>query len=273
MNLSRGILVALVSSATALTCLLWKGRSIAKILSTFDSAGSKEAGSSGIARVNPGCPADFSNACDAVNAVVHVRARSREKNDRNFGGSGRESLSSASGVILTDDGFIVTNDHVIKDAVAIRVTLPNKHSYVAELAGADPLHDLAVLKIREAKLPFVLLGNSDEARVGDWVLAIGYPWNLDETITAGIVSAKTHLSVQHPVSYHLTNLIQTDAAINLGNSGGALVNNAGELIGINTLLVSPNKVYTGYGYAIPVNDIKESIEHIIGSWKESRQVR
>jgi Do/DeqQ family serine protease len=181
-----------------------------------------------------------------------------------FGGSGREQkvISSGSGVIFTGDGYIVTNNHVIENATTIEV-IHSKRSYVAKLVGTDPSTDLAILKIEGKNLPNARLGRSKEVQVGEWVLAVGNPFNLESTVTAGIVSAKGRniniLSSQFPIE----SFIQTDAAINPGNSGGALVNARGELIGINTAILSRTGSYTGYGFAVPVDIVMKTVNDII----------
>jgi Do/DeqQ family serine protease len=181
-----------------------------------------------------------------------------------FGGSGREQkvISSGSGVIFTSDGYIVTNNHVIENATSIEV-IHNKRSYIAKLVGTDPSTDLAILKIEAKNLPNAKLGRSRDVQVGEWVLAVGNPFNLESTVTAGIVSAKGRniniLSSQFPIE----SFIQTDAAINPGNSGGALVNGRGELIGINTAILSRTGSYTGYGFAVPVDIVVKSVNDII----------
>lgn len=183
-----------------------------------------------------------------------------------FGGGGNRSMTipeqraSGSGVIITRDGYIVTNNHVIENADEINVTLTNKKSYKAELVGTDPSSDLAVLKINAESLPHILMGNSDEVKLGQWVLAIGYPWSLDVTVTAGIVSAKARsLGLNRRASNNspVESFIQTDAAVNQGNSGGALVDTEGKLIGINAAIASQTGSYAGYSYAIPVNIVKK----------------
>jgi serine protease Do len=173
--------------------------------------------------------------------------------------------ASGSGVIISEDGYIITNNHVIESADEIKVTLSNKKYYTAKVIGRDPSSDLAVLKIEEKALPFILYGNSDNVRVGQWVLAIGYPLNLETTVTAGIVSAKARtLNLNGRKSNTpIESFIQTDAAVNQGNSGGALVNTVGELIGINSAIASPTGAYAGYSYAIPVNIVKKIVNDII----------
>ena len=179
-----------------------------------------------------------------------------------------EQRASGSGVIISDNGFIVTNNHVVQNADEIDVTLSNKKTYKAKVIGSDPAYDLAVIKIEAAGLPYLIYGNSDEVKIGQWVLAIGYPLNLETTVTAGIISAKARsLGLNRDKSGSANNavesFIQTDAAVNSGNSGGALVNTDGKLIGINSAIASPTGYYSGYSYAIPVNIVKKVVDDII----------
>lgn len=230
----------------------------------------------------------------ALPAVVHIKTKTNAKQVTNslprmqqspfsdffnddmfnqFFGGGRinvipEQKASGSGVIVSDDGFIVTNNHVIENADEITVTLNNKKTFKAKLIGSDPAYDLAVIKIDAKDLPFLLYGNSDEVKIGQWVLAIGYPLNLETTVTAGIVSAKARsLGLNKDKSGNTSgaveSFIQTDAAVNMGNSGGALVNTDGKLIGINSAIASPTGYYSGYSYAIPVNIAKKVVDDII----------
>jgi Do/DeqQ family serine protease len=172
-------------------------------------------------------------------------------------------IGAGSGVIISSDGYIVTNHHVVDKAKQIEVFLPNKHRYPATVVGSDPSTDLALLKIEAEGLSPIPIGNSDALRIGEWVLAIGNPLNLRHTVTAGIVSAKGRninlLNSQFPIE----SFIQTDAAINPGNSGGALVNANGELVGINTAIASKTGTYIGYGFAIPVNIVRKVVEDFI----------
>ncbi len=229
---------------------------------------------------NAAGPADFTAAAALAPAIVHVQTHissrevsNKDQDDDNpfaqfFGNQRRvipEQRGSGSGVILSDDGYIVTNNHVIADADNITVTLANHKTYKAVIVGADPKTDLAVLKIAVSHLPFLVYGNSDNIQVGQWVLAIGYPWNLDITVTAGIISAKTRTVGIDKADHPVETFIQTDAAVNLGNSGGALINTKGELIGINTALSSPTGTYAGYSYAIPVNVVKQKVNELIAS--------
>jgi len=179
-----------------------------------------------------------------------------------------EQRASGSGVIIGDNGYIVTNNHVVANADEINVTLSNKKSYKAKLIGTDPAYDLAVIKIEASALPYLIYGNSDDVRVGQWVLAIGYPLNLETTVTAGIVSAKARslgLNKDRNGDYGnaVESFIQTDAAVNMGNSGGALINPEGRLIGVNSAIASPTGYYSGYSYAIPVNIVKKVVDDII----------
>ncbi|WP_207428356.1 Do family serine endopeptidase [Pedobacter sp. SYSU D00535] len=196
---------------------------------------------------------------------------------RGGGGQRAPQMASGSGVIVTDDGYIVTNNHVVENATKIDVILPDKRAFEAKIVGRDPNTDLAVIKVEGSGLPVVKLGNSDQVQVGEWVLAIGYPFTLNTTVTAGIVSAKGRsigiLGEQQQRGYADPNeprvnsaieaFIQTDAAINRGNSGGALVNTRGELIGINAAIASQSGNYEGYGFAIPINLAKKIMDDFI----------
>jgi len=177
-----------------------------------------------------------------------------------------EQRASGSGVLISEDGFIVTNNHVVASADEITVTLANKKTYKAKVVGTDPAYDLAVIKIEAAGLPYLIYGNSDDVKVGQWVLAIGYPLNLETTVTAGIVSAKARslgLNRDKGGAAGIESFIQTDAAVNMGNSGGALVNTEGKIVGINSAIASPTGYYSGYSYAIPVNIVKKVVDDII----------
>ena len=176
------------------------------------------------------------------------------------GGGQQTQVGTGSGVIISEDGYIVTNNHVIKGATQLEVTLNNNKTYKAELVGTDSKMDIALLKIKaDDKLPFATFGNSDTIKVGEWVLAVGNPYNLTSTVTAGIVSAKARdLSNKGIQSF-----IQTDAAVNPGNSGGALVNTRGELIGINTMISSQTGSYVGYSFAVPSNLTRKIVEDLM----------
>jgi serine protease Do len=181
--------------------------------------------------------------------------------------------ASGSGVIISPDGYIVTNNHVIENASQIEVVLDDKRMYVAKLIGRDPETDLALLKIEEKGLPFAKYGNSDKMKVGEWVLACGNPFDLTSTITAGIISAKgrnINLLRGKNNSYAIESFIQTDAAVNPGNSGGALVNLKGELIGINTAIASNTGAYAGYSFAVPVTLVKKVMDDLFNHGEVQR---
>ncbi len=219
--------------------------------------------------------ADFVSASEAsVHSVVFIKTLTNQRNYQDpffdfwsgfdfFGRRGPVS-SSGSGVILTADGYIVTNLHVVKNADVIEVITNNaKQSYKARLIGTDPSTDLALLKIDGQKLPHITMGNSDQVKVGEWVLAVGNPFNLTSTVTAGIVSAKgRNINVVNN-QFPIESFIQTDAAINPGNSGGALVDLQGRLVGINTAIASNTGSYNGYGFAIPVNIVAKIVKDLI----------
>ncbi|MFH0758888.1 MAG: Do family serine endopeptidase [Bacteroidota bacterium] len=172
-------------------------------------------------------------------------------------------MGTGSGVIISENGYIVTNNHVVENADEIEVTLHNNEIYKAKVIGADPSTDIALLQIREDNLEELPIGNSDLVEVGEWVLAIGNPFNLNSTVTAGIISAKgRNINIIDDKSA-IEAFIQTDAAINPGNSGGALVNLNGELIGINTAIASPTGAYSGYGFAIPANIVNKVVEDLL----------
>ena len=213
---------------------------------------------------------DFTAAAEnAVHTVVHVKNVSVRTvynpimqffYGSNGGGQQQEQIGTGSGVIISEDGYIVTNNHVIKDATELEVTLNNKKAYKAKLIGTDAKMDIALLKIdSEDKLPYSTFADSDQVKVGEWVLAVGNPYNLNSTVTAGIVSAKA----RNLDTNGIQSFIQTDAAVNPGNSGGALVNTRGELIGINTMISSPTGSYAGYSFAIPSNITRKIIEDIM----------
>ena len=211
--------------------------------------------------VNNSAPTSFIQAAElATPAVVNIRAL-LESGGGLFGG-GTLTGSSGSGVILTPDGFIVTNHHVIDRSTDIKVTLSDKREYKARLVGSDVSTDIALLKIEEANLPFIVFGNSDSVRVGEWVLAVGNPFNLESTVTAGIVSAKGRNINILGGGASIESFIQTDAAVNPGNSGGALVNTTGELIGVNTAIITESGSYEGYSFAVPSNLVQKVIRDL-----------
>jgi len=245
----------------------------------------------------PGGAIDFTiPAATATPAVVHIKTKTNAKQvnnnlpktqrprnpfsdffdddawDQLFGGGGNrvvpEQRASGSGVIISEDGYIVTNNHVVANADELTVTLSNKKSYKAKLIGTDPSYDLAVIKVEASGLPFLLYGNSDDVKVGQWVLAIGYPLNLETTVTAGIVSAKSrslglNRDATGKAGTGVESFIQTDAAVNMGNSGGALITPDAKLIGVNSAIASPTGYYSGYSYAIPVNIVKKVVDDLI----------
>lgn len=182
---------------------------------------------------------------------------------REYHGQQGPQQSAGSGVIIAENGFIVTNNHVIDGAEELEVTLNDNRTYKATLVGTDPNTDIAVIKIDEKNLPFVNFGNSDKVRVGEWVLAVGNPFDLTSTVTAGIVSAKGRNIGILRERYNIESFIQTDAAVNPGNSGGALVNLKGDLIGINTAIATPTGSYAGYSFAVPVSLVKKVVEDLM----------
>lgn len=210
---------------------------------------------------------DFTTAAEnTVNAVVHVKNVSISTGpssfeDLFFGRSQPKSqMGTGSGVIINSDGYIITNNHVINNAQELSVTLNDNQTYTAEVIGTDPKTDIALLKIKsEKELPYVTFGDSDNAKIGEWVLAVGNPFNLTSTVTAGIISAKS----RDLTGTSAQSFIQTDAAVNPGNSGGALVNTNGELIGINTAITSQTGSYVGYSFAVPSNIARKVIEDIM----------
>ena len=189
--------------------------------------------------------------------------RNRPQNPNNRGGQPRVQLGQGSGVIISQNGYIVTNNHVVADADDLEVNLFDNRTFKAKVIGTDPTTDLAVLKIDETDLPNIEFVNSDEVRVGEWVLAVGNPFSLTSTVTAGIVSAKGRSINILRERFAVESFIQTDAAINPGNSGGALVDLNGGLIGINTAIASPTGAYSGYGFAIPANIVSKVVEDLI----------
>ncbi|MBX2967588.1 MAG: trypsin-like peptidase domain-containing protein [Cyclobacteriaceae bacterium] len=214
-------------------------------------------------------PTDFSVAANkATPSVVYInsifKGTSYSAFDWFFGGgaSSQTRVSSGSGVIFSADGYIVTNNHVVEAAEKIEVT-HNKKVYTAELIGTDPSTDLAVLKINETNLPAVTIGSSKKLQVGEWVVAIGNPFSLSSTVTVGIVSAKGRRIGILEDKFPIESFIQTDAAINPGNSGGALVNKNGELVGINTAILSRTGSYTGYAFAVPVDIARKVVDDLI----------
>lgn len=242
-----------------------------------------------------GAPVDFTQAAAAaIPAVVHIKTLTNAKAVNNnlpqrqnpfsdlfgddllnqlFGqGGGQQRMlperASGSGVIISDDGYIVTNNHVVAGADKVTVVMSDRKSYMGKVVAADPSYDLAVVKIDAKNLPFMLYGNSNDTKIGQWVLAIGYPLYLDATVTAGIISAKSRaLGLNRDktggTAMAVESFLQTDAAVNPGNSGGALINTSGQLIGINSAIASPTGYYSGYSYAIPVDIVKKVVNDLI----------
>lgn len=228
---------------------------------------------------------DFISASEAsLPAVVHVKTEAAPKQNQFYyydpfsnrywnapQQQQRPQLGAGSGVIVSADGYIVTNNHVIKDADKIEVTLHDGRTYTAKVIGKDPATDIALLKIEEKNLPYLMYGNSDEVRVGEWVLAVGNPFNLTSTVTAGIVSAKArNINILDADPSPVESFIQTDAAVNPGNSGGALVNTKGQLIGINSAIASVTGSYSGYSFAVPVNLAKKVVNDLLEFGKVQR---
>jgi len=206
-------------------------------------------------------PTNFIDAANvATPAVVNIRALLETGN--NLWGKSALTGSSGSGVIMSPDGYIVTNHHVVERSTEIKVTLADKREYKAKLIGSDPNTDIALIKIEEQALPFIVFGNSDSLRVGEWVLAVGNPFNLESTVTAGIISAKGRNINILGGGASIESFIQTDAAVNPGNSGGALVNTAGELIGINTAIITESGSYEGYSFAVPSNLVQKILRDL-----------
>jgi serine protease Do len=298
MKLKQLFLVVAVSAASAVGSVWGYGKLTNKteIFSQTSNSGKLPVNYAGyydnVATTNTGDPVDFTKAANAaVPAVVHIKTkiaakkasttqqqRSRGNNmddwfEQFFQTEPRvqpEQRASGSGVIIREDGYIVTNNHVISngaDGIAdeITVTLSNKKNYKARVIGRDPSSDIAVLKVDATGLPYIMIGNSDNVKLGQWVMAVGYPLTLETTVTAGIVSAKGRaIGINGRQSDNpIESFIQTDAAINQGNSGGALITTDGQLIGINSAILAPNGTYAGYGFAIPVNLVKKIVNDLI----------
>ena len=288
------LLVVLISAVTGVSSAYLYGKFTNKSVTLSQSqvpvnyAGLFDGGGSGA----PSGPVDFEGAsASAIPAVVHIKTKTNPTQtnsnmqrrrspfsdlfgddffDDFFGGRGNNvpQMASGSGVFISADGYIVTNNHVIDGADEITVTLNNKKQFKAKLVATDANTDLAVIKVEGNGYPYLLFGNSDEVKVGQWVLAVGYPLTLETTVTAGIVSAKyRYLGVNQrkakPGANTVESFIQTDAAVNQGNSGGALINTSGQLIGINAAIASPTGAYAGYSYAIPVNIVKKVVDDLI----------
>ncbi len=229
--------------------------------------------------VRSSAPVDFEAAAEAsVKAVVHIKTTTkpttrvvRDPFMEMFGFEGSQiqrippQMGSGSGVVISPDGYIVTNNHVVAGADEMTVTFNDRYTTQARLVATDPATDIAVIKVKDKDLSYMEFGNSDQVRLGQWVLAVGYPLTLNTTVTAGIVSAKARsIGINRTQSDRaIESFIQTDAAVNPGNSGGALVNTNGQLIGINSAIASPTGSYAGYSYAIPANMVKKVTQDLI----------
>jgi serine protease Do len=216
---------------------------------------------------------DFTYAAEqTVHGVVHVHTKSTMSSqsdnpimewfygDRNS--KPREVSGYGSGVIISEDGYIITNNHVVENAESVDVTLNDKRIFTAKVVGRDPGSDIALLKIKAENLPYIKYGDSEQLKLGEWVLAVGNPFNLTSTVTAGIVSAKGRSLQLNEGNYRIESFIQTDAALNMGNSGGALVNTKGLLVGITSAILSPNGAYAGNSFAIPVTIVKKVVNDL-----------
>jgi serine protease Do len=232
-------------------------------------------------------PTDFTRAAEkSMDAVVHIKASESKQSALNrqrqyinpfrffFGDSADDYIQprsgTGSGVIYSQDGYILTNNHVVEFADEFLVTLHDNREFKARIVGTDPNTDMAVLKVDASELPYMELGNSDDVRVGEWVLAVGNPFDLTSTVTAGIVSAKGRDINIIKGGASIESFIQTDAAVNPGNSGGALVDLNGRLIGINSAIATPTGVFAGYSFAIPVNLVKRIADDLIKYGKYRR---
>ena len=263
------ILVALVAGATSLGGYIWLFEGTQEISVINESETPSLVPTTYSTSSLAAEEIDFTAAAEkTVHAVVHVKNTTLSRQPANMmdlffgGGSPRAMVGTGSGVIISPDGYIITNNHVIDNATQLEVTLNNNKTFEAELIGTDPKTDIALIKIdSDEELPFVPFADSNSVRIGEWVLAVGNPFNLTSTVTAGIVSAKArdlNEFDRNPQSF-----IQTDAAVNRGNSGGALVNTQGQLIGINTAITSQTGAYIGYSFAVPSNTARKVVEDIM----------
>jgi Do/DeqQ family serine protease len=286
------LLMISVSAATAICSVMLYAKWMSPRTTTYNNS-QLPANYAGFFDRNPGGagPVEFEQAAaTAIPTVVHIKAKTNPVQTNNpqrrrnpfsdffgddffddfwgFKGQTIPQMASGSGVFISEDGYIVTNYHVIEGADEVTVTLSNKKQYKAKVVATDPNTDLGVIKIDGNGFPFLIYGNSDDVKIGQWVLAVGYPLTLETTVTAGIISAKyRYLGVNQrkakPGSNTVESFLQTDAAVNQGNSGGALINTSGQLIGINSAIASPTGSYAGYSYAIPVNIVKKVIDDLI----------
>lgn len=285
------LLIVFISSVSALASVWGYNRWLVKPVVEIRDSGKLPVNYAGFFDgVKAAGPVDFTAAStSATPAVVHIKTKTKARQTTNnlprsrnpfsdlfgddfgdlFGDRGSQTIpeqrASGSGVLISDDGYIVTNNHVIDGADDINITLNNKRSYKATLVAADPSSDVAVLKIDGKNFPYMVYGNSDDVKLGQWVLAVGYPLTLDVTVTAGIISAKSRsIGINRRQSESpVESFLQTDAAVNPGNSGGALINTDGQLIGINSAIASPTGSYAGYSYAIPVNIVKKVVNDLM----------
>ncbi|MEJ7830304.1 MAG: trypsin-like peptidase domain-containing protein [Segetibacter sp.] len=291
MKLKNILLVVFISSATAILSVWGYNKWESSQLAGMQQPGKLPVNYAGFFDGEKAAGAvDFTAASTtATPAIVHIKTRTKARQATNnlprgrnpfsdlfgdgfgdlFGspqsGTIPEQRASGSGVFISNDGYIVTNNHVIDGADEINITLTNRRSYKATLVGADPSTDIAVLKIDGKNFPYLVYGNSDDVKLGQWVLAVGYPLTLDVTVTAGIISAKARsIGINRRQSESpIESFLQTDAAVNPGNSGGALINTDGQLIGVNSAIASPTGSYAGYSYAIPVNIVKKAVNDLI----------
>ena len=270
--MKRGLLITLLSAlAGGLTAYAVVNFTSAQTVQTISGSDTAQFRTVSLAQDNY---PDFTYAAEsAVDAVVYVKVSSTQTMQQGpssifdffFGmpqqgaPQQRERTGSGSGVIIREDGYIVTNNHVIDGATKIEVTLNSNQTYPAKLVGTDPATDVALLKIEATGLPAIPFGDSDKLRLGEWVIAIGSPYDLRSTITAGIVSAKGRSMPNYTGEFKIESFIQTDAAVNPGNSGGALVDKSGNLVGINTAIISQTGSYTGYSFAVPSNIVKKIV--------------
>ncbi|MCS6980048.1 MAG: Do family serine endopeptidase [Flavobacteriales bacterium] len=269
------VLIGIASSLTTLAAFKWLGKEKEGLEYRKDLVQAPLPAWQTAHAAGPEVGVDFTTAAEkTVNAVVHIRTVETIKGTRYsydpfrdffFGNPftpPRPAEGTGSGVIISEDGYIVTNNHVVDGASIIDVTLNNKKTYRATVVGTDPATDLALLKIDEKNLPIIRFANSDDVKVGEWVLAVGNPFNLNSTVTAGIISAKARkIDVIHK-DLAIESFLQTDAAVNPGNSGGALVNVHGDLVGINAAIASNTGSYAGYSFAIPSNLVRKVVNDL-----------
>lgn len=280
-HLKTYVIIALLSSGITLGAY-----SLLNLGSSHTIGDAPSAFTSSVSNIQnvPGNPGEFTFAAEKTTpAVVHIKTKITARQSRQssspfddffgfgdpFGGRRQQAPqtqeASGSGVIISSDGYIVTNNHVVQEAEEVSVILNDKREFKAKVISTDPSSDLAVIQIKAENLPFLTFGDSDALRVGEWVLAVGNPFNLESTVTAGIVSAKGRQNIidRDGDTNPLESFIQTDAAVNPGNSGGALVNLKGELIGINTAIYSRTGQFAGYSFAVPVSIVKKVSSDLI----------